>query len=81
MTNSKHFENNKESVQIDDPERRIIETTVDMVEEELPLSKLRLRALEHAKKMPIDEEGSIQSLVDDYIYSQLSDQKKVIGYK
>src|SRR5688572_1590049 len=60
----------------DDPERRIRETTLDRVEEETPFSKLRLEALEAAKKMPIDEEGNLQSPIEDYIYSQPSDRGK-----
>ena len=60
----------------DNPERRIRETTLDMLEEELPLSKLRLKALADAKNLPIDDEGTAQSPIEDYKYSQPGDPGK-----
>jgi hypothetical protein len=78
-TNSlrKNIDNNNIPSQVeDDPERRIRETTLDRVEEETPFSKLRLEALNAAKKMPIDEEGTLQSPIEDYKYSQPSDRGK-----
>ena len=61
---------------LDDPERRIRETTVDIIEEDLPLSQLRLISLDAAKKMPIDEDDSLQTHIEDYKYSQPSDNRK-----
>ena len=79
LMNSNSFDKNiiePGEIDDDDPERRIRETTLDIVEEELPLSKLRLKALDDAKKMPIDDEGSLQSTTEDYIYSQPTEQGK-----
>ena len=55
---------------IDDPLKRFKETTQDLGEMNLPVSKLRLKALEHAKKMPISEDGIFQSDTEYYYYSQ-----------
>ena len=54
----------------DDPFLRHIASTLDLGEQELTISKLKLRALEHARQMPISDDGSLPSPTEDYIYSQ-----------
>jgi len=52
------------------------ETTKDLDEGNLPISKLRLKALEHAKEMPIADEGSPPIHTEYYYYSQPSISRK-----
>ena len=54
----------------DDPFLRHLASTIDLGEQELTISKLKLRALEHARHMPISDDGSFPSPTEDYIYSQ-----------
>jgi photosystem II stability/assembly factor-like uncharacterized protein len=54
----------------DDPFLRHIASTLDLGEPELTISKLKLRALEHARHMPTSDDGTLPSPTEDYIYSQ-----------
>ena len=54
----------------DDPFLRHIASTLDLGKPELTISKLKLRALEHARHMPISDDGTLPSPTEDYIYSQ-----------
>ena len=50
----------------------MIETERDLRAQDLPIGKLRLDALKHAREMPISDDGSLPSPTEDYIYSQPS---------
>ena len=60
----------------DDPLRRMIETERDLRARDLPIGKLRLDALKHAREMPISDDGSLPSPTEDYIYFQASTSKE-----
>jgi hypothetical protein len=60
----------------DDPFRRMIETERDLRARDLPIGKLRLDVLKHAREMPISDDGSLPSPTEDYIYSQASTSGK-----
>jgi hypothetical protein len=64
------------SLRQDDPFRRRIETRRDLRARDLPIGKLRLEALRHAREMPISDDGSLPSPTEDYIYSQPSTSGK-----
>jgi hypothetical protein len=50
----------------------MIETERDLRGKDLPIGKLRLDALAHAREMPISDDGLLPSPTQDYIYSQAS---------
>lgn len=56
----------------DDPFRRMIETERDLRAQDLPIGKLRLETLTHARRMPISDDDTLPSPTEDFIYSQAS---------
>jgi hypothetical protein len=61
-----------ETLILDDPLRRQVETTRDQGEKDISTSKLRLRALEHARKMPVLYDSFFSPPGEDYKYSQIA---------